>query len=37
LISMLQSCGTSVYLSFDLWTSPNKYAFLGVVCYFIDY
>jgi hypothetical protein len=35
-ISMLQSCGTTVHLSFDLWTSPNKYAFLGVVCHFID-
>ena len=36
LVSMLQSCGTSILLSFDLWTSPNKYAFLGVVCHFID-
>jgi hypothetical protein len=25
-----------MYLSFDLWTSPNKYAFLGIVCYFVD-
>jgi hypothetical protein len=37
LISMLQACSTSIHLSFDLWTSPNKYAFLGIVCYFIDY
>jgi hypothetical protein len=36
LISMLMSCGISVHLSFDLWTSPNKYAFLGIVCYFVD-
>jgi hypothetical protein len=33
---MLQSIDTAVHLSFDLWTSPNKYAFLGVVCHFID-
>jgi len=37
LISMLQTCNTTVHLSFDLWTSPNKYAFLGIVCHFIDY
>jgi hypothetical protein len=36
-ISMLQSCGTAIHLSFDLWTSPNKYAILGVVCHFIDH
>lgn len=36
LISMLQSCGTEIHLSFDLWTSPNKYAFLGIVGHFID-
>lgn len=36
LISMLRSCGTAVHLSFDLWTSPNKYAFLGIVCHLID-
>ena len=34
---MLQTCNTTVHLSFDLWTSPNKYAFLGIVCHFIDY
>lgn len=37
LISMLQACGTAVHLSFDLWSSPNKYAFLGIVCHFIDH
>jgi hypothetical protein len=25
-----------IHLSFDLWSSPNKYAFLGIVCHFID-
>ena len=37
LIALLQQCDTLVHLSFDLWTSPNKYAFLGVIGHFIDH
>jgi hypothetical protein len=36
LISILQTCSTSIHLSFDLWTSPNKYAMLGIICHFIN-
>lgn len=36
LITMLQACSTAIHLSFDLWTSPNKYAFLSIVCHFVD-
>lgn len=37
LISMLQDVSALIHLSFDLWMSPNHYAFLGVVCHFIDW
>ena len=26
-----------IYISFDLWTSPNGYAICGVITYFISY
>jgi len=32
----LQSALTSIYLSVDIWTSPNKYLLLGVTRDFID-
>lgn len=32
----LASSISTVHLSFDLWTSPNGMAILGIVCYFID-
>ena len=32
----LASAISMVHLSFDLWTSPNGMAILGIVCYFID-
>jgi hypothetical protein len=25
-----------IYLSFDLWTSPNNFSILGIVCHFIN-
>ena len=37
LISLLQSCNTFIYLSFNLQTLPNKYTFLGIVCHFINH
>ena len=37
LIVLFQKYNTLVYLSFDLWTSPNKYVFLGVISYFINH
>ena len=32
----LASAVSAVYLSFDLWTSPNGLAILSLICYFID-
>jgi hypothetical protein len=37
LIALLQKYDTLVHLSFDLWTSPNKYAFLGVIGHFVNH
>ncbi len=36
LLSLLLTSETSIHLSFDLWTSPNNYSVLGLVCHFID-
>jgi hypothetical protein len=36
LVALLQASRAMVHISFDLWTSPNHYCMLGVVCHFID-
>jgi hypothetical protein len=36
LISLLSVSNCMVHLSFDLWSSPNHYSVLGLVCHFID-
>lgn len=36
LIAFLLSCNTQIHVSFDLWTSPNNYSMVGIVCHFID-
>jgi len=28
---------SAIHLSFDLWTSPNSYALIAVVAYYIDH
>ena len=33
----LQSAISSIHLSLDIWTSPNRYSFLGVCAHFVDY
>ncbi len=37
LIALLQQCDTLIHLSFDLWTSHNKYALLGIIGHFVDH
>ena len=32
----LQSAISSLHLALDIWTSPNRHLFLGVVCHFVD-
>ena len=32
----LKEARSAISISFDLWTSPNAHAVLGVVAYFID-
>ena len=34
--SMLQKSRGKIHLFFDLWTSPNGYAFAGIVSHFVD-
>ena len=36
LIQLLLEVGSKIHISFDLWSSPNHYSMLGIVCYFID-
>lgn len=36
LVALLAGSRAMVHISFDLWTSPNHYCMLGVVCHFID-
>ena len=36
LIALLLKSRVKVYISFNLWTSPNGYFMLGIVCYFIN-
>jgi hypothetical protein len=36
LIAFLLESPGLIHLSFDLWTAPNHYHMLGVVCHFID-
>jgi len=36
LVALLLNLHAKVYISFDLWTSPNGYFMLGIVYYFID-
>jgi hypothetical protein len=36
LIAFLLESPGLIHLSFDLWTAPNKFHMLGVVCHFID-
>jgi hypothetical protein len=36
LVALLAESRAMVHMSFDLWTSPNHYCMLGVVCHFID-
>lgn len=33
--ALLQSSQSKIHLSFDIWTSPNRYAILGVVAHFV--
>ena len=35
-IHLLKSSNCLIHISFDFWTSPNKYSMLGVGCHFID-
>jgi len=37
LISYIQQSKSSMHISFDLWSSPQKYSFLGVIGHFIDH
>ena len=36
LIALLYQSGAKIYISFDLWSSPNHYSILGIISYFID-
>ena len=36
LIALLLESGAIVHISLDLWSSPNGYSMLGVICHFID-
>lgn len=36
LIQLLLESGAKIHISFDLWSSPNHYSMLGIVCHFID-
>jgi len=36
MVALLEGSHAMVHISFDLWTSPNHYCMLGVVCHFID-
>ena len=36
LLKLLFECDAQIHISFDLWSSPNHYSMLGVVCHFID-
>ncbi|KAF5482814.1 putative AC transposase [Colletotrichum siamense] len=36
LMAELHSAASKIHLSFDLWSSPNIYAFMAVTCHFID-
>jgi hypothetical protein len=36
IITLLSTCATLIHISFDLWTSPNKYSMLGIVCHYTD-
>jgi hypothetical protein len=36
LIQLLLDLEAKIYISFDLWSSPNHYLMLGIVCHFID-
>ena len=36
LVALLLNLHAKVYISFDLWTSPNRYFMLGLVCHFIN-
>ncbi|KAF6816035.1 transposase-like protein, partial [Colletotrichum musicola] len=35
-IEELHAAGSKIHLSFDLWTSPNIYAFIGVTGHFVN-
>jgi hypothetical protein len=36
LVKLLFESNCQVHVSFDLWSSPNYYSMLGIVCHFID-
>ena len=36
LVALLLNSYIKVYISFDLWTSPNRYFMLGIIYYFIN-
>lgn len=36
IITLLSTCDALIHISFDLWTSPNKYSMLGIVSHFTD-
>jgi len=33
----LQLAISSIHLSLDIWTSPNRFLLLGIVAHFVDY
>jgi hypothetical protein len=36
LVALLLKSKSRIHLSFDLWSAPNHYSMLGIVCHFVD-